>query len=465
MSLSTAEEPKAPDLSELRDAVKAASKRGENVDEIRKALDALDKLLTKGWTAPKPGETIPAPVELAALREAVEAAAKKGENVEAISKELEVIEKAMTGKSFMRPKPLPPLPEQPRPQPQDPFNFPQVPGFPQNIPNFPQVVPFPGGAIDPEVIQKMQELQRKALEMMLKNPNDADAKKLLQEAQDLMLKAMPNNGLNLGLGFPNVGRMQDRFRLGIRMERLAPITADQLGLDGRGVAIVNVVPGSAAEKAGFKVHDIVLEFAGKPVSDDPGDLSRLVNDAKAGEKIDAVVMRKGKKTEIKGIELPEAAQFNPQLDIQPFPLPDPGFRPRPPRPDIKPMRPMLPNTLPDLGPKPGALPGGLGNIPVPARPNLQALPAFPNPFNAIPNAPGNVIEQNSVSITMTNGQFTLNALQDGVKYMITGTAGEKEPVVEKITITVGDKTTTVTKLDDVPKEHRPAVEKLLKSIR
>jgi hypothetical protein len=465
MSLSTAEEPKAPDLSELRDAVKAASKRGENVDEIRRALDGLEKLLTRGWTTPKPGETLPAPVELTALREAVEAAAKKGENVEAISKELELIEKAMTGKSFVRPKPLPPPVDQPRPQPQDPFGFPQnVPNFP----NFPQVFP-PGGGIDPEVMQKMQELQRKALEMMLKNPNDADAKKLMQEAQELLLKALPNNGLNMGLGFPNVGRMQDRFRLGIRMERLAPITADQLGLDGRGVAIVNVVPGSAAEKAGFKVHDIVLEFAGKPVSDDPGDLSRLVNDAKAGEKIDAVVMRKGKKTEIKGIELPEAAQFNPQLDIQPFPFPGqaPDLKPRLPRPDIKPIRPNLPmpNTLPDLGPKPGVIPGGLGNLPLPARPNLQALPGFPNPFNAIPNGAGNVVEQNSLSITMTNGQFTLTALQDGVRYTITGTAGEKEPVVEKITVTVGDKTTTATKLDDVPKEYRPAVEKLLKNIR
>ena len=97
-----AEETKRPDLSELRDAVTTASKRGENVDEIRKALDALEKVLAKGWTAPKPGTTTPTPAELMALRQAVEAAAKKGEKVEVIARELEVVEKLLVGRAFGR---------------------------------------------------------------------------------------------------------------------------------------------------------------------------------------------------------------------------------------------------------------------------------------------------------------------------------------------------------------------------
>jgi hypothetical protein len=91
-----ADAPKA-DLSDLKDAVRAADKRGANVEPIKGALAALEKALAKGAA-----ET--APPELAALRETVEAALKKGENVGGISDELGAVEKALTGKAFERPK-------------------------------------------------------------------------------------------------------------------------------------------------------------------------------------------------------------------------------------------------------------------------------------------------------------------------------------------------------------------------
>src|SRR5262245_37217438 len=76
--LSTADEPKA-DLADLRDAVKAASKRGDNVDEVARALDVLEKALAKGLKSPDGKTGVPS--ELRALRQAVESAARKGENV------------------------------------------------------------------------------------------------------------------------------------------------------------------------------------------------------------------------------------------------------------------------------------------------------------------------------------------------------------------------------------------------
>lgn len=94
----SADAPKAVDLSDLRDAIATADKRGENVDDIRRALDALEKKLAKGAAVPKGA----APAELAALRRAVEAAARKGERVDAIVKELEAVEKALTGRVFVR---------------------------------------------------------------------------------------------------------------------------------------------------------------------------------------------------------------------------------------------------------------------------------------------------------------------------------------------------------------------------
>lgn len=336
ISLANAQETKTPDLSDLRDAVKAANKRGANVTEVAQALDALEKAVAKGWTYPKPGATVPASPELVALRDAIEAAARKGEAVEGIMTELEAIEKAMTGNVLTRPKPMPPVePEFPRPiRPEFPIR--PVRPFP--------VRPIDRPGVNPADIQKAQDLMRKAMEMRLKNPNDAEALKLLEEARELMLKAIAGGGLggiappDLEFPVPNV----NRFRLGIRMERLTPVVMEQLGLEaGVGVGIVEVVEGSVAEKVGFKAHDIVIEFAGKPVSNEPADLSQRVNEVRPGVKVDAVVLRKGRKVEIKGIDLPAIGQIQPRIDLQPQP--------------IKPLQPRVPDfrrqpepALPDL---------------------------------------------------------------------------------------------------------------------
>ena len=108
------------DLADLKAAIAAADKRGENVGAIRDALAALEKALTKG--AAKPGE---APPELVALREAVELAVRKGENVEGVAKELGRVEKALTGREYERPKPPEPKFE---PEPQFPVP-PRRPGM------------------------------------------------------------------------------------------------------------------------------------------------------------------------------------------------------------------------------------------------------------------------------------------------------------------------------------------------
>lgn len=370
---SAADDPKAPDLSDLRDAIKAATKRGENVDEVQKAFDALDKALAKGW-APKAGRNEP-PTELTTLRNAVEEAARKGENVEEIRKQLDAVEKTMLGRTLVSPKPMPPT-EPVRPNP-PPANF-QRPIRPFPVPPIPEPIRpgellLPGGAgIDQAALQKAQDQMRKALELLVNNPNDPDAKKLMDEAREMMLKAMVGGNGGVGPGalilpgidrIPELGgaRAPDRFRLGVRMERVTPITADQLGIDaGRGIAITDVIAGSPAEKAGFKAHDILLEFAGKPVTDNLDDFARQVDAAKSGEKIDAVVLRKGKKTEIKGIALPDAPQEFPQ----------PGRRGPP---DINPLVPQLPGAVPPVDQllKPGVQ--GAPPKPLPIKPVVDPI--------------------------------------------------------------------------------------------
>lgn len=440
IALSNADEPKVPDLSDLRDAVNAASKKGDNVAEIRKALDALEKTLAKGWTAPASGKTIEPPAELVALRDAVEAAARKGEKVEAIRKELDTVEKALTGKVQAKPKPLTHI--EPI-QPEDPLQQPFGPNpniLPFQLPFQPPAIPqpfFPGAGIDPDAIQKAQDLTKRAAEMLLKNPEDPEALKMMQQAQEMMLKAMiaGRGGIARGvdpgmLGGP-FGRVPERFRLGVRLERVSELAADQLGLEvARGVGIIGVVEGSAAEKAGFKKNDIVLEFAGKPVTDNPDDFTRQVSDVKAGEKVNAVVMRKGKKVEIKGIELPDV----PRAINRNGP-----FEGMPPLPDLRPAAPMLP--LPPLGPVPNPNPRGKGA----GDANNERIQTG-----------------NSVAYSVINGQLTIKAFQDGVIYIITGQRDGAETDVSKIVIRDGDKKIEAEKVDKVPEQYRPVVERLLK---
>jgi hypothetical protein len=419
--LSSADEPKAADLADLRDAVKAANKRGDNVDEVEKALDALEKAMTKDFKVDAKNP----PSELTALRNAVEAAGRKGENVDDIRKQLDAVEMKLLGRVLVAPKPAAPLLGDPPPARPNPparrfpndlqfrprLEFPQLQGF-----DFPNRGGF--GGFDHEALNKALEMQRKALEMKLKDPDNAEADKLAREAMELLLKGVADGrGGVIGpeMFFPEMGGFAraERFRFGIRMEKVSPVVAEQLGIEaGRGIAVADVIAGSAAEKAGVKANDIILEFAGKPVADSPEEFNKQVTAVKAGEKVNAVVLRKGKKVEIKGIELPEADREIPRAIRR-----GPG-----PRFDLQ---PLFPNALPELGPLPGG--GGL-------------------------------------SVTLGQGNFTIQSIQDGTKYDLKGTTENGTVKLAEVAIEVDGKSTKYDSIDKVPAEHRPQVEKLLKTI-
>jgi hypothetical protein len=185
----------------------------------------------------------------------------------------------------------------------NPNDLKMFPGLPQ---------PGVGGGINPNDLL-LQALLQQGL-AGLNNPNGDGLKDLLA-----MLEAMRGiEQFGAGLGLPEFAPREiappaggipqfsvaGRVRLGVRLERLTPVVVEQLGLEkGRGVSLAAVDEGSAAEKAGLKPYDIVMEFAGKPVSDDLGDLARRVSEVRAGVKVDMVVLRKGKRVEIKGVEL------------------------------------------------------------------------------------------------------------------------------------------------------------------
>ncbi len=120
--------------------------------------------------------------------------------------------------------------------------------------------------------------------------------------------AIVGPGGNIGIGFAipinlakavysqivDTGTVERGF-LGIRMAELTPELAHAFGLkDTNGVAVAEVIEGSAAEKAGIKHNDIIVEFQGQPVQS-ANELRNRVAMIKPGTDVEIVVLRDGKR--------------------------------------------------------------------------------------------------------------------------------------------------------------------------
>jgi beta-lactamase regulating signal transducer with metallopeptidase domain len=105
-------------------------------------------------------------------------------------------------------------------------------------------------------------------------------------------------------------------RLGVRVSAPSAALADQLDLPkGQGLVVEEVLPGSAAAKAGLKVNDVLLELDGKPVPSDHTGLVKLLAVIKPDAPVNVVVLRKGKKEGIKGLTLagPATGETSPHV--------------------------------------------------------------------------------------------------------------------------------------------------------
>ena len=121
-----------------------------------------------------------------------------------------------------------------------------------------------------------------------------------------------NDGGNIGIGFAipinlvkhvteqliEHGEVQ-RGLLGVRIGNLEPLLAEAMGLDNtQGVLITSVSPGRAAEKAGVKRDDIVLEVDGQPVHN-AVDLRSLIGSTAPGVEVELLVLRDDEQKRIK----------------------------------------------------------------------------------------------------------------------------------------------------------------------
>jgi len=125
----------------------------------------------------------------------------------------------------------------------------------------------------------------------------ADRYRMQQEARQQLDTAgttsAPGQGFLTGSGdVPASGgvhlRMGSSLHVGALVEPLGPQTADFLGLNG-GVMIKSVARKSAADAAGLKVHDVVLEIGGESVVTS-SDWERLLR-ASEGKPVQVTILR------------------------------------------------------------------------------------------------------------------------------------------------------------------------------
>ncbi|MCS6965313.1 MAG: Do family serine endopeptidase [Candidatus Kapabacteria bacterium] len=87
----------------------------------------------------------------------------------------------------------------------------------------------------------------------------------------------------------------DRGYIGVQIQPVDDVTAKAIGLDRpQGAIVSSVLKGGAAERAGIKEGDVILEFDGIPVKS-PNHLQGLVVTRRAGQTIRLTIWRDGKR--------------------------------------------------------------------------------------------------------------------------------------------------------------------------
>ena len=169
------------------------------------------------------------------------------------------------------------------------------------VPNLKEFLP---SDLPPEVAEQMKKQMEKLNQMM---------KQMEQQGG----RIWANPGMPGGFAFP--GRHDAvRGRMGALVKTPDATLVDQLDLPkNQGLVIGEVKADSPAAKAGLKANDILLELNGKPVTSDPRDLVKMLEDIKPNTPVDAIVLRKGKKETIKGLSMPEAPKPAPLFQVGP----------------------------------------------------------------------------------------------------------------------------------------------------
>jgi membrane-associated protease RseP (regulator of RpoE activity) len=276
---------------------------------------------------------------------------------------------------------------------------------------------------DKEIDELVKEMTRN-----MPNANSALLKQMREQVRNMpaqqrknMLSMMKNRQQ---LGFPGQApgvAMPASFawpgsnaRLGVFVEPPSPTLAEQLDLPkGQGLVVRQVMPDSAAAKAGLKPHDLLLEFDGKAVANRVEDFGRAVAALKPDTTVEVAVLRKGKKETIKELKVPEAKGVQPGF-------PAAGF------------------------PGAGQPPAGFARPPL----GIQA-PAFGLAASVV------------TTLTRTQDNFTAQH-QEGTEFItLTGQTADGKPKIKQIQIRNGLRFEQYDSVDKVPEKYRDKVKDLI----
>ena len=237
---------------------------------------------------------------------------------------------------------------------------------------------------------------------------DGEFERMQKMMEQLQLQGQP--GLFNG-GWINSNGFGREGRLGVRVEKPNAVLMEQLDLPAnKGMVVLEVMPDSAAAKSGIKASDILLEIGGKPVSNEPAELQRELQGFKADEKIEIVLLRKGKKETIKDVVLPESRR-----------------------------------------------------VPVAPRDNPRIVPNARNPLP--PPIPQERNDSRSMSVQIVDGKFTIKSTENGLKATVIGSQDDGPAKVSSIEIDDNGKTIKADSIEKLDGKYRPMVEKMLKGIR
>jgi membrane-associated protease RseP (regulator of RpoE activity) len=227
----------------------------------------------------------------------------------------------------------------------------------------------------------------------------------------------PAGGFQGQPGFGGFGQQRGQFgfpfmahpRLGVGINRPSETLVEQLNLpQGHALVVENVVPDSAAAKAGIKAHDILLKVEDKPIPGEPAEFTQMLGELKADHPITIVLMRKGKEETIKDVKLPEQTAAQP------------NFR----------------------GRRAGA---------------FQPPANFQQPSVGGPGARGGV----STTLTRTNDQLTAHHQEGMLSIDVTGKVDDGKVKLSSITVQDKNKRNTYDSIDKVPEEYKSKVNSLV----
>jgi serine protease Do len=113
---------------------------------------------------------------------------------------------------------------------------------------------------------------------------------------------------------------ESKGRLGVKLHSLNEDLAGYFSLkDDKGALVLEVVEESPAEEVGIKAGDVIVAVGGDDVSD-AGDVKALLIDVEEDEKVEIVVMRKGKKktfmVELEEDEYSKAFLYAPKVHME-----------------------------------------------------------------------------------------------------------------------------------------------------